>query len=461
MPTTIIEQLENILDERDIIRGDAIAQRGTGYWDNKAIEAKAIVLPRSTEQVCAILTCCYEAGQTVVTHGGRTGCAQAEKSCSEDIVLSLECMHEIEEIDVVGRTVTVQAGCVLQTLQEKVETEGLYFPLDFGARGSCTVGGNVATNAGGMNVIRYGMTRELILGLEVVLADGRLVTSMNRMLKNNAGYDLKHLFIGTEGTLGIVTRIVFKLKELPLSTNSALVGLENFEHVGQLLKHMDCVLGGSLSAYEVMWGNYFKEVTQAGWHRAPMSRDYPYYVLMETQGAEQRSDESGFQVALEQAFEKGLIIDAILPKSRAERNSVWAIREDFEAILRYKPNFLYDVSLPIKDMDAYVNELQQAFDKKWSNIRFYVLGHIGDGNLHLFISPGIETKDLHKQVDAIVYPPLRELGGSVSAEHGIGLEKKTYLSYSRTKIEIDMMRALKNLFDNKNILNPGKVFDLC
>jgi FAD/FMN-containing dehydrogenase len=457
---TVVEALRMELGSDMVLTGDDVHSRPRNFWDASPLEALALVRPRSTQDVSAALRICHAHGQTVVAHGGKTGACDGDRATRNDVVISLERMTAIEEIDPVGRTVTVQAGCVLQTLQETVAGQGLYLPLDLGARGSCTIGGNVATNAGGINVIRYGMTRALVLGLEVVLADGTVLSSMNRMLKNNSGYDLKHLFIGSEGTLGIVTRVILSLKEMPVSAISALVALNAAEKIPALLKHMDRALGGLLSSYEVMWREYFRTVTEPGWHTAPMSRDYPYYVVMEAQGADPEADAARFEAALEQAFESGLIVDAVLPKSKAERDRIWAIRENFEALLEIKPMFLYDISLPIKDMTTYVATVEARLSTRWPRNRFFVLGHIGDGNLHFMIAPGVEaTADLHDQVDHTVYEPLAEFGGAVSAEHGIGLEKRHWLPLSRDANELALMRLLKRSLDPRNILNRGKVID--
>jgi FAD/FMN-containing dehydrogenase len=455
----LIEQLRQLLGEGGVVAGEALRQRASSYWDPSPLGARALVRPRSTEEVSQVLKLCHHLGQPIVTHGGLTGVVQGASAGEDDVVLSLECMKAIEEIDTVGRTAIVQAGAVLQDVQEAVAAQDLYFPLDLGARGSCTIGGNVATNAGGINVIRYGMMRELVLGLEAVLADGTIISSMNRMLKNNAGYDLKQLFIGTEGTLGIVTRVVLKLKEAPASHNTAMVALDSFEAVTQLLKFMERRLAGHLSAFEMMWGNYFRAVTEPGWHRAPMSRDYPYYVVLEANGADPEADSAQFVATLEAAIESGLVVDAVLPKSMAERDALWAIREDFEAITSVHPTFLYDVSLPIVCMDHYIHQVESRLAQRWPGSNCYVLGHIGDGNLHLFVTPGFGGSGLHAQADQDVYGPLIPYGGSVSAEHGIGLEKRSWLSASRSEPELALMRQLKRTLDPGNLLNRGKIFE--
>ena len=280
MSTDIVASLAQIVGPSNVIAGSELAERATSYWDSTPTNALALVTPTTTTQVSEILKCCHATGQTVVTQGGLTGCVEGCIAEGSDVILSLEKMNAIESIDTVSGVATVQAGAVLQVVQEAVAEQGMLFPLDLGARGSCTIGGNVATNAGGINVIRYGMMRNLVLGLEAVLADGTVVSSMNKMLKNNAGYDLKQLFIGTEGTLGVVTRVVIRLFPAPISSNSALVAMESFNDVTALLGELQRDLAGTLSAYEVMWGEYFHAVTEPGFHRAPMSRDYPFYVML-------------------------------------------------------------------------------------------------------------------------------------------------------------------------------------
>jgi len=317
--SNIVAELSKIVGDGRVLTGDAVAERATSYWNSAPMQAAAIVLPRSTGDVSAILKCCHEHEQTVVTHGGLTNCVAAAESAADDVVISLEKMNGIVEIDKVGGTAVVEAGAILQYVQEAAAEQGLRFPLDLGARGSCTIGGNVATNAGGMNVLRYGMMRNLVLGLEAVLADGTVVSSMNRMMKNNAGYDVKQLFIGTEGTLGIVTRVVLRLFPRPVSQQSALVAMESFTSVATFLSRLQQKLAASLSAFEIMCGDYYAAVTADGGHRAPLSRDYPFYVVFESEGTDPDADTIRFENVLEQTLGDGLIVDAILstPSSRS------------------------------------------------------------------------------------------------------------------------------------------------
>jgi FAD/FMN-containing dehydrogenase len=448
--------LNDIVGEGRLLDSSAVASRVTSFWNNAPMQAKALVLPSSTEDVSGILKHCDASGQSLITHGGLTNCVSAVESNLDDIVLSTEKMTGIVEIDKVGGTAVVDAGVVLQTLQETVAKEGMCFPLDLGARGSCTIGGNVATNAGGINVLRYGMMRNLVLGLEVVMADGTVMSSMNRMLKNNAGYDMKQLFIGSEGTLGVVTRAVLRLFPQPASRQDALVAMTNIDGVIAFLGKLQHELAGNLSAFEIMWGDYYRAVTGDNGHRPPLSRDFPFYVVFQAEGSDPEADDLRFERVLESAFDEQLIADAVLPKSAAETRAIWDIRENFEPALIEPPYYLYDVSLPIRDMGAYVEAVEKNVNARWSGGSCITLGHMADGNLHFFVAPG-EQGDFHHASNECVYEPLRQYGGSVSAEHGIGMEKIDWLPHSKSNEEIQLMRTLKRSLDPNNILNPGRV----
>lgn len=417
----------------------------------------AVLLPASSDQVSVILRLCHAAGQPIVAWGGRTGLVDGAMADGA-LALSLERMNRIEAIDRLGATMTVEAGCVLQTACEAAEAEGLLFPLDLGARGSATIGGNIATNAGGNRVIRYGMMRDLVLGLEAVLADGTVVSSLNRLIKNNAGYDLKQLFIGSEGTLGIVTRAVLRLRPRPVSQNTAFAAVDRFEQLPRLLRHMERALGGALSAFEVMWADFYALVTTPPARgRPPLPHGHPYYVLVEAMGGDPEEDAARFERALALALEAGDLADVVIAKSQAECQSMWALRDDVIQLARNFPIFVFDVSLGIADMESYVAELRQALATRWPAATLVIFGHLGDGNLHVIVGVGDAGAEARHAVEAIVYGGLRERGGSISAEHGIGLEKRPYLAWSRSPEEIALMRRLKAMLDPQGILNPGKV----
>jgi FAD/FMN-containing dehydrogenase len=457
---SVIEECAAILGPQGILIGEDVTNRVVGFGSEQSIQAQAILRPDSTDQVAECLRRCHAAGQKVVPHGGITNLVQSAHTVPSDVVISLERLNEIEEVDPIGRTMTVQAGVPLQVVQQEAEKYELIFPVDLGARGSCQIGGNVSTNAGGNRVIRYGMTRDNVLGLEAVLADGTVISSLNRMIKNNAGYDLKHLFIGTEGTLGIITRLVLRLREASISENTAFVAFENFENLTRFLKLIDRELGGALSAFEAMWNDFYRLVTTAPAKTAPpLPQDYPYYVLVESAGGDQTSDSLRFEQAMERAFEAGYVADAVIAKSGLERAAMWGMRDDVEQIRQIFPSFNFDVSLAIKDMEPYLEALHKTLDERWPHNKRVTFGHVGDGNLHFSIGVGDGGHEAHIAVEKCVYEPLQRINGSISAEHGIGLEKKEFLHLCRTTTELELMRTLKNALDPKGILNPGKIFD--
>ena len=449
----IIDQFERIVGRDGLVAPDAIAERATSYWDPSPMQGRVLVRPRSTTEVSAVLELCHAAGQPVVIQGGLTGPVEGAVGTPDDVLVSLERMTAIESIDPTDGVAIVQAGAVLQKVQEDLAAEGFLFPLDLGARGSCTIGGTVATNAGGINVLRYGMMRSLVLGLEAVMADGTVVSSMQQMLKNNSGYDLKQLFIGSEGTLGVVTRVAVRLFPMPQSRQTVMAAADSFDAVIAFLDRLKTGLAGTLSAYEVMWNNYYAGVTGEGGHRAPLGREHAFYVIAEAEGADPEADAARFEKLLMEAFESDLLVDAVVPKSDTERDALWSVREGFDAVL---PAYLYDVSLPIRNMTRYVERLNERLAAEWPGAVGYVFGHIADGNLHIFTVPhdGGEHRECS---DDIVYGCLEGLDGSISAEHGIGVEKRRWLSETKSAEELAVMRSLKATLDPRNILNPGKI----
>jgi len=458
--SALIERCRALLGDGGVLTGEDVSSRKIHVWRERPVRAACILRPATTEEVATVLKWCNEAGQTVVPHGGLTGLVQGCKGSEADVVLSLERMNRIEELDAVGRTMTVQAGVPLEKLQQEAEKAGLMFPIDLGARGSCQIGGNVSTNAGGNRVIRFGMTRENVLGLEAVLADGTVITSLNKMIKNNAGYDLKHLFIGSEGTLGIVTRVVIRLRELAQGLQTAFVACDDFAQVAGFLRHIDRSMGGALCSFEVMWKDYYELVTTAPATNArpvPME-GHEHFIVCEALGTGHPQDAERFESVMMEALAAGLIADAAIAKSEAERRAMWRIRDSVDQFFRYGPAFLFDVSLAIGDMDAYVKEVKRRLTVAYPEHHCFTLGHIGDGNIHFTVAVGSGGLEHHRRVNACVYEPLQPIGGSVSAEHGIGTEKLDYLPLSRSAAEIALMRRLKAALDPKGILNPGKVF---
>ncbi|MGP9497841.1 D-2-hydroxyglutarate dehydrogenase [Halomonas citrativorans] len=457
---TLINSLTDIVGKTGVLLGDDVAQRSVDWFTKASCQAKAIIRPQSTEQLSQVMTLCYEANQPVVTHGGLTGVVHGAVASPDELVVSLELMNQIEHIDAVGSTMQVQAGVTLQHVQEAAQEIDMQFALDLGARGSCTIGGNIATNAGGIRVIRYGMMRQQVLGLEVVLSDGTVVSSMNTMLKNNAGYDLKQMFMGSEGTLGIVTRAVLRLHPNMPSEQTAFVAVPSFDALTSLLNMASKELANSLSAFEALWNNHYALMTSATTkHTALLANDSPFYAIIETLGSDDEKDAEAFASVLEKALEAELITDAVLASSSSQREGIWAVREDIETLVHaLDPMFSYDVSLPITHMDEYVTALEGKLKVQWpETCELVVFGHLGDGNLHIIVTVRDASQDARRQVEELVYGSLVKYNGSISAEHGVGLEKRDYLTLSRSPEEIALMMRLKQAMDPKGLLNPGKI----
>ncbi len=455
---SLIDALRAIVGPAGVLSGTEVTDRGAGGFREDTLKAQCLVRPRDTAEVSAVLRLCHDRGQVVVPQGGRTGLVHGSDAEPDDLILSLERMNDIEAIDPLQRVAVVQAGATLQAVQEAATEHDLFFGLDLGARGTATIGGNIATNAGGNRVIRYGMARDMVLGLEAVLADGTIVSSMNRMLKNNAGYDLKQLFIGSEGSLGVVTRAVLRLRERPLSHDVALLAVDRFDRVIALLKFIDGSLGGALSAFEVMWRGFYELVTTPPAQGAPpLPHGHAFYVLVDAQGGDLERDGARFESVLEGALARGLVSDAVVAGSDRERRAIWSLRDDVWQTSRHGVAFMFDVSLPVAEMEAYVTTVERDLRALWPKVHQWTFGHLGDGNLHFAVRPPDDDARVRAQVEEVVYRPLAAFGGSISAEHGIGEEKRAYLDISRQPAEIALMRALKRTLDPAGILNPGKV----
>ncbi|MFZ9628013.1 MAG: FAD-binding oxidoreductase [Ilumatobacteraceae bacterium] len=436
-----------------------VDERYTGDWsDTPRHQPRAVLRPRTTDDVATALRTCNEFGQGVVPQGGRTGLAGAATPRAADVVLSLERMTGIEHLDTAAGTVTVLAGTVLEHVQQAIAAAGWELGYDLGARGSCQIGGNLATNAGGNRVLRYGMAREQVLGLEVVLADGTVVSSLHTMLKNNAGYDLKHWFIGSEGTLGVITRAVLRLHPRPATRHTALVAVPSYAATVELLRHAQQRAGG-ITAFEAMWPFFYRYVAEHLGVTPPVATGAGMYALVEMSGDDPAHDEARVEAMLAEAVERGLAVDAVVARSARDTETFWRIREG-EPIDRLPSVINFDVSLPIADIEDFADACVARLLQRWPDGYVFVFGHIGDSNLHLCVSIGPSTPDEQHEVDDVVYDAVREWRGSVSAEHGIGTLKREYLGYSRSVEELDTMRRMKRALDPNGILNPGKVLDL-
>lgn len=455
----IISVLRKQLVSTSILSEEDLLQKYSHDWSYESpVTPKYALRPSSSHEVSIILKTCFEHGQSVVIQGGLTGLCGGATPREGELSISLERLNKIEKIDEQAMTITVGAGVTLEAIQNAASSVGLMFPLDLGARGSCQIGGNIATNAGGNQVIRYGMTRELVLGLEAVLADGTLIDSMGTLLKDNTGYDLKHLFIGSEGTLGIVTRAVLRLyPETPIK-NTALCALGSFKNCIELLNYARKALSGSLTAFEVMWASYYDAVmTHVSHVGNPFGCEYNYYVLIETSGTNQDEELLRFQKFLEDQFDKHVILDATLADNLKQAENIWAIRDGVGELLPLcKSGCTFDVGVPIAKMEQFIEDVGVSLSNQYPDIQMWAFGHIGDGNLHLITDTG--SKQDKENVYETVYKECQKVQGSISAEHGIGVLKKPYLKYSRGVDEVGLMKKIKSTLDPKGILNPGRLF---
>ncbi|MBX2816185.1 MAG: FAD-binding oxidoreductase [Saprospiraceae bacterium] len=461
MGTDLVTELKSILPASQLITGKDLQDRYAHIWEmDRPIEAMAIAMPKSTAEVAGILKCCYRNEVTVVVHGGLTNLVGSTRSTPSDLIVSMEKMNAILELDQNARNITVQAGVILESVQDAAAEADLLFPLNFGAKGSAQIGGIIASNAGGLRVIKYGMTRDLVMGLEVVLADGTVINSLKKLVKNNTGYDLKQLFIGSEGTLGIVTAAVLKLVEKPSFRGSALVGLDSYDQVIQFFRRVDINMAGALSAFEIMWLETYRALSSPpSTPKAPLPYTYNFYVLFECMGGSWIKDT--LEEFLIEEVEKDRIRDAMPAFTQAELDWFWMIREDVGPMTGLCKNAQqFDISMSPPLIGEYVQKVLSDLSDIDEIGPVFPFGHVGDGNIHLIVGKQTDDNSLTQRVNEVVYGHLQGIEGSVSAEHGIGLDKRAYLSYSRSPQEIALMRSIKKALDPRGILNPGRIFAL-
>src|SRR5450432_978476 len=462
MQPAIIGELQAVFDATTVLTGaDIDARYHTDIAGIAVAPPLAVMRPRSTEDVSRFLAICHRARVAVTTQGGMTGLVGATMPMSGEIVLAMERMNAIEEVDTGGGVVIAQAAVPLQRVHERVAEHGFMYPLDLVARGTCTIGGNIATNAGGNRVIRYGMTRDLVLGLEAVLADGTVLKGLRKYIKNNTGTDLKQLFIGTEGTLGVVTRAALRIFPALAEQQVSLSALPSFDAVRALLDLSRKRLGGELTAFEVMCNTYYRYATElVKGVVAPLKAGSPFYVLMESSGSDGERLRGDVEKLLEEALGEGIITDATIASSGAAAAAIWRIRDSSVEVGRATaPSVGSDISLAIDQMEPFTIAIEKAIKKFDKDAIMTVLGHVGDGNLHVNAkySP---PADKHEEMKEVIYSTTADFGGSISAEHGIGIARRPYLKLSRTAEEIETMRTLKRALDPHHILNPGRVFEM-
>ena len=420
--------------------------------------ADGVVRPASTDEVSAVVTLCVREGVAIVPQGGNTGLSggATPTGARREIVLSLARMNRIREVDPLDDSLVAEAGCILANVQQAAEGAGRYFPVSLAAEGSCQIGGILSTNAGGVNVLRYGNTRDQVLGLEVVLADGSVWNGLRSLRKDNTGYDLKHLFIGAEGTLGIITAAVLKLRARPSASATAWIALETPAQAVELLAYLRGQLGECVSAFELV-SRHCLEAVLAHVRDAqdPIATPHPWYVLIELEdNGTFESLQGRLEAALSECIERGGVRDAAIAASHLQAAALWRIRESIpEAQFA---NVKHDVSVAVSRVPLLIERVEAALAKAFPGVRSYVFGHVGDGNLHYNI--GDQALVARKpEVNRIVYDAVAGLGGSISAEHGLGQLKRDEITRHKQALELDLMRTLKRALDPNGLMNPGKV----
>lgn len=451
-----LAELRDVLPvETDV---DTLATYGKDWTRVHDPAPGAVVFPRSTSEVAAVLAICHRHDVAVVPSGGRTGLAGGAVAANGELVLSLEKMRAIGPVDTVGLTLRVEAGAVTEAVHEAAAAHGLTWPVDFASKGSSHVGGNIATNAGGVKVIRYGLTRQWVLGLTVVLADGTVLELNGALEKNNTGVDLRQLFIGSEGTLGVITEATLKLARSPGHLDVFFFGVSSLAGV---LGLFEAARRGPfvISAFEMLTDRCLARLERHRGLRSPLDRPASHFVLLEVEA----HDRERLEGWLEEIVDAELVVDGVLAAGREQARALWALREGIsESLSATGLPHKNDVALPIAALPAFCDALEALFEARYPGWEICLFGHIGDGNLHVNVmKPDAMSKaaflDRVHDADRSIFELVGDHRGSISAEHGIGLLKREWLGYSRSPAEIALMRAMKSVFDPRGILNPGKV----
>ncbi len=462
-PQDIIKRLGDFFAANQILTDEASLKiYGKDWTKFFTPDALAIVLPTTVGQISKFLAFCNEHRISVVTSGGRTGLAGGSVATNKEIVLSLAKLNKIIEVDDVSLTITAEAGAITENLQKAASEKGLLLPLDLAAKGSCHIGGNVATNAGGLNVIRYGMTRLLVLGLEVVLANGEVLDFNKKLTKDNTGYDLKQLFIGSEGTLGVITKVTLKLQTRPKSSQVAFLGIDDIGRVPKVLtkcyqSHM------SLRAFEFLSSACLGLVLKTfPSKKSPLSASTAYYLLLEFDEVSSEDSEKFF----EDLFSEDVIADGTMSTNSSEYKEIWSLRENItESISTHKFVYKNDIAVAVSELPGFLAKFDELLKKQDNtNLSAFIFGHIGDGNVHLNLashdSNTVALQASTKKIESAVTQLLVAHKGSISAEHGIGLLKKDTFLKTLPPTQLQLMKSIRSLLDPNGILNPGKIFDM-
>lgn len=465
MATTeqMIEALEKVV-ETGKVRTDeeSLASHGKDWTKMYAPKPTAIVFPKSTEEVQAIVRLANELEFALVPSGGRTGLSAGAVAANEEVVVSFDYMNQIIDFSACDQTVRCQAGVVTQQLQDYAEEQGLFYPVDFASAGSSQLGGNISTNAGGIKVIKYGMSRDWVLGLKVVTGAGEILELNRDLLKNNTGYDLRHLFIGAEGTLGFITEATMKLARQPNNLTVLVLGLSDITNTMDVLRTFQSKM--DLSAYEFFSHQAMTHVLQHNEVSAPFEAEAPFYALIEFESTSEEVMDQAMEL-FETCVEQGWVLDGVMSQSETQRENLWRLREGISESISGRTPYKNDISVVVSKVPEFLTEIDNVVREHYPDFEIIWFGHIGDGNLHLNI---LKPEDLPKddffaqcvKVNKWVFDIVAKYKGSISAEHGVGMVKKDYLSYTRSAEEINLMKGIKAVFDPKGVMNPGKIFDL-
>ncbi|MBZ9867676.1 MULTISPECIES: FAD-binding oxidoreductase [unclassified Mesorhizobium] len=455
----LLPSLRAALPNATIWDAAELASRDPGF-DTRNFGASALVRPRDVEEVAALVKFCSERGISLVAQGGRTGLAGGAATSQGQVICDLGGLNRIEDIDPFTRVAIVQAGVTLGALQEAAAQHGLDPGIDLAARGSATIGGMVSTNAGGIMAFRNGTMRHRVLGLEAVLPDGRLFCDLTRVLKTSAGYDLKHLFIGAEGTLGIVTRVALRLDPVAGASATALVGVPNAASAQHIVRHFLTSTSARLTAAEILWRNFASLMQRSlNYASGSLPLDAPCLLVLGLGADSIEAARSALEGGLAAIWEEVGIVDGLVASSEGQAAAMWRLREETVEIERAHPMApSFDVSVPAGALDAYVARIEAGLKKLDASYAPYVYGHLADGNLHISLNcEGPVPHERHEAIEDVLYEGLREAGGSFSAEHGVGLEKREAYERHANPVKRDLAKAIKELIDPGNVMNPGKV----
>tara|TARA_R110001583_G_scaffold42509_18_gene135183 strand:- start:6388 stop:7824 length:1437 start_codon:yes stop_codon:yes gene_type:complete len=459
----LVERLAAIVGA-DKVRTDADSLENFGKDWTRIYEPRpsAIVFPKTTEQVQQIVLLANEAGLALVPSGGRTGLSAGAVAANGEVVVSFDYMNQISEFSAVDRTVKCGAGVITEQLQTYAEEQGLFYPVDFASAGSSQIGGNISTNAGGIKVIRYGMTRDWVAGLTVVTGKGDIVRLNKDLLKNNTGYDMRHLFIGGEGTLGFVTEATMRLARPPKNLTVLVLGVPEMAAIMNVLHKFQS--GIDLTAFEFFSDKALNKVLARGDVQAPFETETEFYALLEFEAETDDKMDVAMQL-FEACMEEGWVFDGVISQNETQAANLWRLREDISETISHWTPYKNDLSVIVSKVPEFLQEVEAVVVREYPDFEIVWFGHIGDGNLHLNIlkpdeMPKEEFFERCAGVSRWVFEITEKYDGSVSAEHGVGMTKKPYLHYSRSAAEIGYMKAMKAAFDPNNVMNPGKVIDM-